>query len=357
MNRHPLQMPDLAVDHRWLARWSLIGAVLAAGMAPTAAVAAVTVVVPPMPSRAEPTDRDRSIAQNAYEETDRLFRAGNIEGAKRAAAKVFEHLPNASTALLRAQIFEEAGARCDAFEALLLAADLDPTGDERNEIRAGLARHGRACRTGMGWVRVEVTPNDAVARIDDQPVPLRRTVGLPSGSYRLELEALGHAGLRTILAMEGGRESVARYELEQVEAPVAAPAPSPPPAATAARPSSGGSDGRAIAGWSLLGGGVAMIGAGVGLNMWALSAQDELDRLSAPVDGMTDAEREAAFKSAESDRNTRALTAYVLYGLGGGAAVTGAVLLLTGGDDEVAGFRVGATGPLGSPGLTLGRRF
>jgi len=175
-----------------------------------------------------------------------------------------------------------------------------------------------------------------------------RTVGLQEGQHPVTIRAADREGVEASLKILGGRNSAAQYVLKavvrprvaappgDVPAPVALPPPTPSPAAAPSRvelpttvhPTTSSPRWKRTAGWSLLGAGVALAAVGVGMNVWAIDAADATSRYANPVDGLTEAERERRYNSAESDMKTRGYSAYALYGIGGAAAVAGIVLVV-----------------------------
>ncbi len=106
----------------------------------------------------------------------------------------------------------------------------------------------------------------------------------------------------------------------------ATPDPAPPPA-----PQQDGMSTLGLAGWVTLGvGGLVTLG-GVGLDVASASLADDLEVAAAAGD-------KAAYDQLQSDIDSRKTTIFVLYGVGGAALVTGAVLLVLDatGDDAPA---------------------
>lgn len=112
----------------------------------------------------------------------------------------------------------------------------------------------------------------------------------------------------------------------EVEAPVIAepepvpvqPQPAPPPV-----------DQSAEVDWlsiGIMGGGAAVLLAGLGVDLGSASLVDEHKDFATNPDSGTDEERRARMAELESDIDTRKIVVYTLYGVGGAALVTGTVL-------------------------------
>ena len=119
--------------------------------------------VPPLPDPVVPTDENAEKAAKAYKESVKLYEADKLLGSFEAADRMYQLLPNASTALYRAELLEDLGDPCEALAGFLVSFDLDPTEDEEPDIEAGLNRAGAACAGGYGWARIGVTPANAEA--------------------------------------------------------------------------------------------------------------------------------------------------------------------------------------------------
>ncbi len=314
-------------------RISCVALMLWVGFAPAASAAAgpaaraSSVLVPELPTRATPDAAALGEAKRAYEAANRRFGAGDLSGALGEAELAYRALPNASTALARATILAELDRPRDAFELLLVAADLDPTADERTLIEAGLSRQGAACAPPLHWVRLAVTaPRPAAVTVDGVAVAVPRTLGLTAGGHRLRASAPGALALDTVLDPTTlGESHRAAFELRAV--PASSDAPPPSAAVDAAAPPQPNRL-PGILGWSLVGGGVALLAVGGGMHAWAAAAADDTERYAAPIPNLPEDTRRQRFEQANDDMKLRGTVAYVCYGLGGAAAVAGATLLV-----------------------------
>jgi hypothetical protein len=296
------------------------------------------VLAPPLPERREPNWAEESAAQRAYAETQRLFEAGDLEGALKAAEETFALVPNASTALVATTILLELGRGCDAFAVLLVAADLDPTGEEREAVNAELGVQGIRCKPQRGWARIEVEPADARIRVAGVTVPARRTIGALSGKHEVEVSAPGHEPQKSVLRIRAGRAAAASFKLK------ALPKPAPVPEPVVTGPTAGGADpaagvemeaegpSKALV-WGLIGGGGAMLLGGVTFHVMAADAASDGDNYRSAVAGESareQADRVGKYNDAKSAASTRSIVAYGLYGVGAAAAGVGTWLLLQG---------------------------
>ena len=353
------------------ASWTLLFVCLAVSPRPAVgegSASAPVLRVPELPKKPSAPQRER--IQAAYSRAATAYEQGDVKAALKAADEVFALLPNASTALLRADFLAELKRPCKAFEMYLVAYDLDPTDKERADVLKGLGGSGAACKPGYGWALVDVTPESASVQLAQTAVPVGRTVGIAAGARAITAEAPGHASLRAGILVHAGKPALASFDLAPVtrEAISPAPAPKPPPedlpSAVVEEPARS-SPGNALA-WVLLGTGGAAAGAGVALHMAAMSSADDADRYRVrPEDGvidgiyLTEAERARRYEGAESDATLRRILAFSAYGLGAGLVTTGAVMLLSGSKDdpEPASFRISPLALPGARGLLIQGRF
>jgi hypothetical protein len=345
---------------RWLAVAGPIVLLVALRPAPAAGDGAV--LLPVLPPPAEITDEHRETATRAYADVERAWGEGDLEAALAAADESFAAVPNASTAVLRATVLAAMGRPAEAFAALLVASDLDPRPDERAAVAQGLATHGGTLAAPMGWARIVVDPPDAVVTLDDVAFRPPRTVGLSLGTHAVRVVAPGYQAVDATIEVLAAAAVDARYSLAPTPAapPLDPAAPPLDPASTPvlhARPPGGGG-GLGVAGWALVGGGVAIAAAGGGMHAWALQAADDTSKYAPPIAGLDDAERERRFDRANEDMKLRGTLAYVFYGVGGAAAVTGAVLLiLDAGQGEPSGVAILPGAVDGAAGLHVLGRF
>jgi len=207
----------------------------------------------------------------------------------------------------RAQVLAELGEHCAAFDDLLFAHDLSPTGVERDRVSELLAEESALCGSGMGWAILRVRPEDraAGARVElaGVAVPPGRTIGLSAGTHQAVALPVEGSELRLEISVETGRGAthwITIPELAAVPAPVAVP-PAPSGTATAAagqgtradaasetappgpvdpglaEPVATGDDG--YLGWVLVAGGAALLAGGTWSYASFLSRRADLDDL------------------------------------------------------------------------------
>ena len=303
-------------------------------LAPSTARAAPEerVLLPDLPKKPQVTDADKATAKEAYAAVEDAWSAGDLAKALQSADEAFRAVPNASTAILRATVLGELKRPREAFKALLVASDLDPTPQERAAIAEGLAKHGVALPSPMGWARVAVEPPDAEVLVDGVRFRAPRTVGLALGDHAVHVSAPGSVPADATLSVPAAGEVEARFRLEQE--PVLPVAPDPPPVivpsdepiVTEREPAAG--RGTPVLPWVLVGGGAALIATGGGMHAWAIQAADDTSKYANTVEGLSDDDRKKKFDQANDDMKLRGTLAYVFYGVGGAAAVAGAVLLI-----------------------------
>ena len=146
------------------------------GLALVALIAtdAHALVIPDLPDKPSVSAGDQKRAEKAYGKAYEAYGAGNTEAALRFAEQAFSALPNASTALIRATILAAMGRTQDAFEAYLVAADLNPVPDELQLIDAGLAQTGGSLSPPMGWTSFKTTPPGAKVALGELELPRGR---------------------------------------------------------------------------------------------------------------------------------------------------------------------------------------
>ena len=318
-------------------------------------------VVPDLPVAA-PIDDDRlAELDKAYGDATRLYEAKDLAGALDRADVVYRINPNASTALLRAQLLGELKHPCEAFAALLPGMDMKPGAEERAELTSGLSRHGRACNERLGWTRLEVSPTSTTVTVAGADVPLNRTIGLPKGTHSLELTAPGHARLRTSLTIRTGEEAVARYDLSPVAKPIAAPAPpkpratplvtdEPPPTESVEAVEAASSS---TLGWVLTGSGAALLAGSAGMTLWALDAKDEGNSYKSPQPGLEEADRKERYDQAQTDLKTRGAIAVAMLATGTVATIWGVIELLDDGPADPAAWTLAPAWTPDGAGLSL----
>jgi len=300
-------------------------------------------MVPDLPAVERTSPEQQAEAERAYDSCATLYEEGRIADALVAAELVYKLMPNASTALMRAQLLEAAGRPCAAFAALAVALDMDPSSSERIEIGGTLQTMGKACKPGAAWARIRVSPEAALVRISGREVPAGRTVVLRAGIHPVEVEAPGYARLRATLKADPGEEVPASFETERLGgaaapasgAPGTAATGPPGPRVAAPAPVHEPAPRSTALPWLLTAGGAAAGAAGLGFNLWALDAASKANDLKDPQADLTLDERERRYGDEKDKATSRRTIAYVLYGAGGAALVAGVVWLLASGDGDV----------------------
>ena len=293
------------------------------------------VILPALPAQTAVTEEAAALATAAYEEATVKHAASDLTGALDAANRAYAAVPNASTAVIRATLLGEIGRHRDAFEAYLVASELEPTDDERRLIDEGLAAHGAACVPPLGWARVQVSPAGTAVQLSGTTVKPPRIVGLSAGSHDVRLAAKGYEEQMLSLDVRTGKETVAQFMLGRpVPKPevVATPVSTTPPTAVEKSPP--------VVPWVLVGSGAAVALGGLGINLWALDAAATRDSYATPgAGGLSETERQTKYEAAQKDAETRAVVSYVMYGVGGATVVAGVVLLLLPEDDVPSAVR------------------
>ena len=329
-----------------------LGAALALqALEPAAANAAPpepSVAIPALPASVQRGKELRRVAERADTEVRRRYDAGDFSGALEAADEAYAVWPNSYTALVRALVLARLDRRGEAFAALLVASDLDPTADELTMIDRGLSRHGEALRPKMGWLKLSVSAGSPTATVAGREIQPPRTIGLSEGEHALSLSAPGFEGVEAKVRILSGRATVARYELApERKAPLAeTPPPKQEAGAGLPDPDGEGPARRSVLPWVLVGGGAALGLSGVAATVWAGSAADDAERYSGKVSGMGEEERRRRYNEADSAVQTRSAVSYVLYGAGAAAVGAGvAWLLLSDGAGEPASVVLPFVGP------------
>ncbi len=341
-----------------LRRLALAFVLLTAAPAATAA----DLVMPALPTASTPpSDADREAASAAYDAASKDFYRGRFAAALAHADAAWAAVPNANSALVRGTILGELARPCDAFEALLLAHDLDPTASERDRIRVGLATHGAACRDGLGWLTLDVQPATARAQVAGADVTPGRTVGLPAGPHRLDLSAPDHQPRSDVIEIVTGAPARASFALSRivvVERRVVVPAPLPPvePDPIVVAPEPPPEPGSATGGWTLLTAGSVALAAGGVLYGLALDSADEAGGLSAPRDDLDEPERIRRYNALADDTHDYQSAGVIALAVGGAAVAGGLVWILLH-DDAATSAQVIPTASTRGGGVTLGVSF
>jgi hypothetical protein len=328
---------------------------------------------PPLPAsgaeRAKAEKRVRKISHRA----ERDLTNGRAGEALAKAEQILEILPDARASLFRADILRQLGRACEAFDAVLLARDLHPTSEQEREIAQSLAEDGPRCEPGFGWATISLLPGEAAEKaaltVSGTPVSPGRTVGLGAGKHRIEVKAPGYRTARTTVTAVAGAEAAARVELvllppeppappppvseppvqEEEQAAAEPPSPEPSVEADASAPPPGPPYGalselaeparpNRLLAWSLVGGGAALVAAGVVLHVKAFDAVSQANDVMTEG-GKLRSERPQGWtvsygdlrgrhEDAASDAMGRQTAAFVLYGAGAAVAAAGTVLFL-----------------------------
>ncbi len=322
-------------------------------------------VLPEHPDHRPATAEDIEEAREAHEETRRLYGSDDLEGALRSADRAFEHVPNASTAMVRATVLAALGRPCEAFAALLVARDLEPDEGQLGAIRVGLEKHGTGCGVGYGWLRFTLRPEAATVEVNGQRVGAGRSVGLPAGRHVVSVTAEGFRPESEEVPVVAGRGTNLELSLVPLPAIRMGPAQRQPPSAEEARPRTPESLPESIRitpaaapagntlGWALLGGGAALMAGGGGLYAWARSAREVRDGYSKPDAGLSDSERKRLYDDADHAMRLREGFAWASLGAGAASVAVGAALLLSGDGAEPAGALLSLDGT----GVVLAGRF
>jgi tetratricopeptide (TPR) repeat protein len=284
---------------------------------------AFALVVPKLPAESTVSAKDQKRAEIAYGKAYEAYGNGDTEGALKQANRAFKALPNASTALIRATILSAMNRTRKAFEAYLVAADLNPVPDELQLIDAGLAQTGAALTPPMGWTSFKTTPTGAKVALGEGSFKAPRTVGLPAGQHYFNISAVGHVGTAGNVTVNAGRGSNLSFALAAAQrqeavvrtSPVVEARPSPPRTTAAAVPSAAATKAAAGPGhtlsYTLMGvGGGAMIG-GIVSYVGALNA----------IGKANEATNEADYNKFNDEAASSQAMAFGLLGVG--AAVLG----------------------------------
>ena len=296
--------------------------------------------LPPLPDAKPLSERDRAAVTRAYQSASRAFARRRYTEALGHADRAFTRLPNASTALIRATILEQLGRPEDALMAYLAAADLGPTADEVALIDAGLTTHGTAL--GVGWVRVEATPEATTVFVDGTAFSGHRTVALPAGLHELILELDGHTAQRPVLTVRAGAGATLATTLAKARA-----LPSDPgggrdgggggddlPSGGGVHGGDDGSPPPSGIGWVVASAGLAIVLVGVGTHVAALDAADEASALAHPNPALDLETRRSRYDEAVARTDTLEFVTWLTYGLGAAVLAAGVFVIVDEHEDE-----------------------
>jgi tetratricopeptide (TPR) repeat protein len=338
-------------SRRILVAWVLVA--LASG-------SAFALVVPALPAETEVDAKDQRRAEVAYGKAYEAYGNGDTAGALKQANRAFKALPNASTALIRATILSAMNRTQKAFEAYLVAADLNPVPDELQLIDAGLAQTGTALSPPMGWTSFKTTPTGAKVGLGEGSFKAPRTVGLPAGQHYFNISAAGHVGTSGTVTVSAGRGSNLSFALAAAQRQEAVIRTSPTPAAAAPAAASpiqpvrvataqGLPEKSQALAYSMMSlGGAALLGGGVVLS----GVQSKVDEAQAPGNN------EAQYNDLLAEAQSSQMMAFVLMGVGVGALGYGIYDMMSSPEGEAtAQWKATAVPTYGGGALVLSGSF
>lgn len=278
------------------------------------------IVLPILPEAKHIEENAKQRAIKADKEARRAWELGNTKQALKFANEAYEAVPNASTALIRAQILARNEMYKEAFESYLIAYDLDPTDEEKKLIEEGLSATCAKVNPSLGWFKIEVEPSNSTIHLDGAQISSSRTIGLPEGDYNIHVSAEGRNSQEVNITVESCSGGFMRFYLkEQSSDEIRKPEIVFHRQERHKKPQWQ---------WAIIGGGAALLGGGLGLHLWAIDGASIANRYAKPIDSLSDQERKSLYDNASSKAKVRAISAYTLYGIGGFAIITGTVLLL-----------------------------
>jgi len=259
-------------------------------------------------------DADR-VGQPLIAEAEQLGKDGKLELALAKVREASVRFPSAAHDCLAALTYFRLGRLTAAELHLDLAVSRGDRApgwcrDVIKDVEEALARRGYT------RVDVAVEPADAIVRVDDVVVRGGHALWLPPGTAAVRASATGFDDEQARPEVPaGGAPMAARLTLHRhVDAPT-------PPERVRVVTTPTGIAPRKLAGWSLIGGGAVIAGAGAVFHVLAIRARDAADAR------FTD---EPAFAS-ERDRFERdRVLAIGGYAVGGAALIAGVYLIATG---------------------------
>ena len=248
------------------------------------------------------------------------------EARRTEALRLFHDALDAAQGPLKTQIianlgkaYGSAGRHAEAWAYLTWAVQRDPS--QEPELRDALAFVTDVLQTTHARVRIETQPADATLRFGDATqrleLPAPFSWWIDATPVTVTAQRAGYVTRRESLSSRGPAKVV--LALTPEAAPVVSTAPtSTPPAPAAPRAAE-----RHVAPWKwwVLGAGGAVVLAGVGTFGGAMAKASQLN-------GKTFATRPEYDDAWSSDVTPLATASYVLWGVGGAAALTGGVLVL-----------------------------
>ncbi len=373
-------------------------ALIAAVLTTTGALAAEPkITVPAHPTDLDVTPADEQAAKDGYARIQEAFGREDFEDALRHADAVFNAVPNASTALIRAAILKQMKRHKDAFLTFLLATQLNPTKKEKSSITKGLAAHGRAAKPRLGGLAVEGGGDDASCEADGVTWACKHRVAVQAGTVSVTVTAPGFEPKSVKVRVRAGKIRTTRVKLKEA-AVVVGPGDGGGGDGTAGDGTTGdgttgsgdgttgsgdgtagdgttgdgttgGGDGTVewgkykppsrgtnVGAWLLVGVGTgALIGGGV-MHGFAFGAKSDADALALPNDGLDDEDRQRRYDNAKDSATSNETAAFILYGAGA-AALVGGIIWLAADDDSSSSVHVAPmVGPTGG-GLSAAGRF
>lgn len=202
------------------------------------------------------------------------------------------------------------------------------------------ARRSEA-RTSIATLEGVALQTHGALTIEGGPEVTEVVVGSPAGATRVAPPAVLYLppGAWAVTASAPGRTAFSREGTlrvgDRLSVVVTLPLPAPPrpsPPAVADRPAGGGA--APVAPWIAVGAGAAVIVVGAVFTGLAVADRDDVAALSTRLGTPEVLAEHARLTDRGEERQT---VAWVLYGVGAAAVVTGAVLLALDGDDDVEG--------------------
>jgi len=203
----------------------------------------------------------------------------------------------------------------------------DLVADAKRQAASDAAKVEAQC-VGQGRVTVQCQGAPMRLFLDDRALgTCPAETYLPPGSYDLLVQPEGFAPYVKRIEVVAGENLFAVGPRGDAGDDAADPAP-PPVGAPGASASRGGTSLGAILGWSLLGIGLGLEGAGIGMTLWASSASDEATKYAQATADLDEAERLRRYQEASDAHDQRRMLSYIFYGVGSAVLVGGVVLLV-----------------------------
>ena len=174
---------------------------------------ALTVRVPPRPTVRTPTPADIDRAKKAYTKASGHFGAGRHTEALKWARTMYKILPNPSSARILATVHSRLGNACQAADLLAVALDLKPSTRMIKALSRELRVQAQRCGSGMGWMRIHVTPKHAEVTVSGVSVPSSVTLIVGAGAHPVAIRAEGWATFKATLKVAKGKGAIRRLKL------------------------------------------------------------------------------------------------------------------------------------------------